>query len=155
MPAPIIGRYGTDYLYRAGVAALGLGANTRAEAVYPTAYTDSELQPLDGKHSYRLVFDRDNLPPVRSFWSLTLYDADGWLVANPLKRYAIGNTHPPLVRRRDGRVVVVVQSVKPTEQGVNWLPAPPGPFRLNLRLYWPKKTVLNGTWKPPGVLRQD
>src|SRR6185436_364268 len=102
IPAKNIGSYGTDYTFRAGVAALGLGANTRVEAIYPTAFGDSTGTPLSGSGSYRLVFPKD--PPNRAFWSLTLYDSDGYLVANPQGRYAIGDSHPPLRRKADGSV---------------------------------------------------
>ncbi len=153
VPAANIGNYGTDYLYRAGVAEAGLGANTPAEAVYPTAYTDSSGRTLDGHLAYRLVFAAGQLPPARAFWSLTLYDGNGYLVANPAHRYAIGNTHPPLIKRADGSVVVLVQRRRPSAAGVNWLPAPAGSFRLNLRLYWPRRSVLIGAWKPPPINR--
>jgi hypothetical protein len=152
-PRAEIGNYGTDYTYRAGVAEAGLGANTPAEAVYPTAYTDSAGQTLGGGHSYRLVFRRGLLPPARAFWSLTLYDNDGFLVPNAIHRYAIGDTHPPLLRRADGSVVIIIRRTRPTEAGVSWLPAPPGPFRLSLRLYWPRSQVLRGSWQPPPLER--
>jgi hypothetical protein len=153
IPAKNIGSYGTDYTFRAGVAALGLGANTREEAVYPTALGDSTGTPLGGESSYRLVFPRGQEPPNRAFWSLTLYDADGYLVENPARLYAIGDSHPPLRRKADGSVVVLLQRTRPTEPGVNWLPTPSGPFRLNLRIYRPKPSVLSGAWQPPPVVR--
>ncbi len=152
-PAPDIGDYRTDYTFRAGVAAIGLGANTPAEAMYPTAYTDSSGQQLVGLKSYRLIFRRGRLPPVRAFWSLTLYDAKGFLVPNLAHRYAVGDTHQPLVRRPDGSVVVVVQRARPRRKDVNWLPAPAGAFRLTLRLYLPKRSALSGRWQPPPVRR--
>jgi hypothetical protein len=153
IPRPIIGAYGTDYTYRAGVAALGLGANTPEEAMYPTAYSDADGRPFDGANRYRLTFAPGQEPPARAFWSLTMYDRDGYLVANPQRRYAIGDSHPPLVRRDDGSVVVAIQRQRPTEEAVNWLPAPAGGFRLNLRLYWPERSALSGAWRPPPVQR--
>ncbi|MBN1529756.1 MAG: DUF1254 domain-containing protein [Thermoleophilaceae bacterium] len=153
IPQKNIGSYGTDYTFRAGVATLGLGANTREEAIYPTAFGDSTGTPLDGSHPYRLVFPKD--PPNRAFWSLTLYDGDGYLVANPQRRYAIGDSHPPLRRKADGSVVVLLQRTKPTERNVNWLPTPRGEFRLNLRIYRPRRSVLSGAWRPPPVRRMD
>jgi hypothetical protein len=150
-PAANTGDYGTDYTYRAGVAAIGLGANTPAEAVYPTAYTDGEGKLLDGAHNYRLVFARGHLPPVRAFWSLTLYGSHGFLVPNRTRRYAIGSTHPPLIRRHDGTVLVVISRRRPHQRGANWLPAPRGQFRLALRLYVPRAPVLGGTWQAPPV----
>jgi hypothetical protein len=155
IPRDEIGDYGIDYQYRAGVALVGLGANTRAEAVYPTALRDSDGTPLDGHSRYRIVFAKGQAPPARAFWSLTMYDADGYLVANPQKRYAIGDSHPPLARRSDGSIVVVLQRTKPAEARVNWLPTPAGPFRLNLRLYLPSARVLSGAWQPPPVVKTD
>jgi hypothetical protein len=155
IPAANIGDYGTDYAYRAGVALLGLGANTPEEAVYPTALADGEGRPLDGRSRYRLVFAPGQAPPNRAFWSLTVYDVDGRLVANPQDRYAVGDSHPPLVRRADGSIVVALQRTRPAERRVNWLPVPAGPFRLNLRIYWPARSVLAGDWRPPPVRRLD
>ncbi|HET9105127.1 MAG TPA: DUF1254 domain-containing protein [Solirubrobacteraceae bacterium] len=148
-PAPDIGAYGTDYRFRAGVASIGLGANTRAEAVYPTALTDSSGQLLDGRRSYRLVFAAGQAPPAHAFWSLTMYDAAGYLVANPIHRYALGSSHPPLLREPNGSIVVVMQRARPADPRANWLPTPAGPFRLNLRIYWPRASVLSGRWQPP------
>jgi hypothetical protein len=150
---PRIGAYGTDYLLRAQLAILGIGANTPAEAIYPTALADSSGQLFTGASRYRLVFERGKLPPARGFWSLTMYDFDGFLVPNSAHRYSLGPTHPPLVRRPDGSIVILIQRERPTESGVNWLPAPAGGFRLNMRLYWPKPSVLRGDWKPPPVER--
>ncbi|MGH2870497.1 MAG: DUF1214 domain-containing protein [Solirubrobacteraceae bacterium] len=152
-PAGDIGAYGRDYKFRAGVASIGLGANTRAEAVYPTALTDSQGQPLTGGSRYRLVFRPGQAPPARAFWSLTMYDANGYLVANPAHRYAIGSSHPPLEREPDGSIVVLLQHTRPTQAHVNWLPTPSRGFRLNLRIYWPRPAVLSGAWQPPPVQR--
>jgi hypothetical protein len=150
---PKIGSYGADYDLRAAVALIGLGANTPAEAIYPTALADGDGAFLSGTGRYRLVFERGREPPARAFWSLTMYDSDGFLVANPARRYAIGTSHPPLVRRRDGSIVVLIQRERPAARDVNWLPAPAGGFRLNLRLYWPRRAALTGAWRPPPVER--
>jgi hypothetical protein len=150
---PDVGRYGTDYLLRAQLAILGIGANTPEEAVYPTALADSTGTLLTGANRYRIVFRRGHLPPARGFWSITMYDFDGFLVPNSAHRYSLGPTHPPLVRRADGSVVIAVQRTRPAEKDVNWLPAPAGGFRLSLRLYWPKPAVLNGRWDPPPLER--
>jgi hypothetical protein len=153
MPNPIIGDYGTDYTFRAGVAAIGLGANTPIESVYPTGFGDADGRPFDGASRYRLTFARDDLPPARGFWSLTMYDEDGYLVANPQRRHAVGDSHPPLRRKPDGSIVIVLQRTAPAERDVNWLPTPAGSFRINLRLYLPERRVLDGTWRPPPVRR--
>jgi hypothetical protein len=150
-----IGDYGTDYTFRAEVAELGLGANTRQEAIYPTGLTDSSGQLLDGANDYRLVFRRGQAPPNRAFWSLTMYDGSGFLVPNPEHRYAIGDSHPPLHRDPSGNIVVLIQRSRPTQRDVNWLPSPSGNFRLNMRIYWPTRRVLDGRWQPPPVQRID
>lgn len=151
-PQDNIGRYGTDYHFRALIAVFGLGANTREEATYPIGLTDGRGVPYVGGNDYRLTFPAGQAPPVRYFWSLTMYDADGYLVPNPGKRYSVGPSHPPFVTRPDGSVVIAVQHDRPADPMVNWLPAPAsGQFRLNLRLYGPRARVLDGSWSAPGV----
>ena len=150
-PSPKVGRFGTDYQMRARVALVGIGINTVEESTYPTALTDSAGDMLNGANSYRMVFKRGKLPPVKGFWSVTMYDSSGYLVPNAAKIYAVGPDHPGMITRKDGSVVIVVQKSKPTEKDVNWLPSPEAGFRLNMRLYVPSKSILNGTWKPPGI----
>ena len=135
------------------MAELGLGANTVQEAVYPTALTDSSGRPLTGASDYRLVFEPGQAPPNRAFWSLTVHDSSGFLVPNPLHRYAIGSTHPPLRRQPDGSIVILISHTRPHGSHINWLPAPSSGFRLNLRIYWPRRAVLDGRWQPPPVQR--
>ena len=151
IPPPTLGNYGTDYDLRARATIIGFGANTPDEALYRTAYGDASGAALDGTHAYRIVFPAD--PPARAFWSLTLYDIDGFLSPASRGRFAIGSAHPPLARRADGSVVVVVSASQPTEPDVNWLPAPAGPFRLDLRVYWPEAGALAVPWQPPPVQR--
>ena len=148
---PDVGRYGTDYGLRAIVAVVGLGANTPEEAIYPTALADSTGQLLTGGKRYRIVFGPGQEPPARYFWSLTMYDLNGYLAENPIDRYSVGPTHPPLLRRADGSIAIAVQHDQPAEADVNWLPAPAGSFRLNLRLYGPRDAALSGAWAPPPV----
>lgn len=151
-PPSKIGEYGTDYVFRARVALIGLGANTPVESVYPVALATPTGETFNGANRYRMEFKKGQLPPTKAFWSLTMYDSDGYLVPNPSNIYAIGDSHPPLRTKKDGSVVVVIQKDKPTEKDVNWLPAPADKgFRLNLRLYMPTKAILDGSWKPPGV----
>ena len=151
-PPANIGRYGTDYAFRARIALLGLGANTREEATYPTGITDSMGVLYDGSRNYRLVFGKGQEPPARYFWSLTMYDTDGYLVANDAGRYSLGPSHPPLRRGPDGSIVIDIRHSQPTDPTVNWLPSPAsGGFRLNLRLYGPAAAALEGDWTPPGV----
>jgi hypothetical protein len=146
-----IGRYGTDYQARAAVARTGLGANPPEDAVYLSNTVDDQGAPLDGSHAYRMHFPKDQLPPVRAFWSLTLYDPDGYFAANPIGRYAIGD-RDQLSFNADGSLDLWIQATAP-ESTSNWLPAPAGRFSLTLRLYWPDDRVLDGTWTAPPVTR--
>jgi hypothetical protein len=150
------GRYGTDYIQRALVTRLGLGCNLTEDAVYPTANTDSAGQKLDGANKYVIRFPKGQMPPVRGFWSLTMYDAQYFFVANPLNRYTLSQRNA-LKSNPDGSVDLYIQAANPgSDKEANWLPAPSGPFNLMLRLYWPKEhppSLLDGTWQPPAVER--
>lgn len=147
-----IGTYGTDYLHRAGVAYAGLGANVIEDAIYPTVFTDEEGQPLHSDNQYVLHFEPDQIPPVRAFWSLTMYDERQLFTANPIDRYAIGD-RDNLTFNSDGSLDLYIQRESPgKDKESNWLPAPQsGRFTMNLRLYWPKAEALNGAWAPPSV----
>lgn len=150
------GQYGTDYLQRAMITAVGLGANRPQDAVYPTSETGPDGKPYDGTNKYVLHLDKDQLPPVNGFWSLTMYDAGYFFVDNPLNRYTLSQ-RSAFVTNPDGSVDLYLQHDNPGPQReVNWLPAPAGTFNLMLRLYWPKDTppsIINGTWKPPAVTK--
>jgi hypothetical protein len=149
-----IGTYGADYVHRAAVASFGLGANSIEDAVYPSLFTDSLGQPLTSDARYWLHFDKEQLPPVNGFWSLTLYDERQLFAENPIDRYALGD-RDRLRYNPDGSLDLYIQREAPerSRRG-NWLPAPKsGPFTLNLRLYWPKQEVLDGTWSPPRLTR--
>jgi hypothetical protein len=146
-----MGVYGDYYLKRATVAMLGLGANQPEDAVYPLNQADAEGQPLNGAKDYVLHFDPAELPPVNAFWSVTLYDDEGFQVANDLNRFAIGD-RDPLTYNGDGSLDLYVQHADPgPDKQPNWLPAPAGSFNLTARLYWPKPEVLDGRWAPPPV----
>ena len=147
-----IGTYGTDYLRRAGVAYAGLGANVIEDAVYPTAFADADGKPFHSAKKYVLHFDKDEIPPVRGFWSLTMYDERQLFTANPINRYAIGD-RDKLNFNADGSLDLYVQRQTPgADKEANWLPTPEsGGFTMNMRLYWPKHEVLNGSWAPPPV----
>jgi hypothetical protein len=142
-----------NYLYRMGAAVLGIYGNSKEEAVYPIYNVDQANQKLNGTNKYALRFPPDQLPPVNSFWSLTMYKMpESLLVANPINRYLINSPMlPQLERDADGGLTLFIQNESPgTDKEANWLPAPKGPFRMYLRLYWPKTEALNGTWiKPP------
>lgn len=149
-----LGDYGTRYEQRAIVAKIALGANLAADAIYPNLWKDQEGQPLSGQHRYVLHFTKEQLPPVRAFWSLTLYNGQQFLTANPLNRYALSDGSE-LHYNADGSLDLYVQHEQPQapEQLSNWLPAPTDEFNLFLRLYWPKDSVLNKQWLPPAIQR--
>jgi len=146
-----VGTYGTAYQERAAIARFGLGALTSKDAVYLQTQNDYEGRELTGSSRYILHFEKSALPPVRAFWSVTLYAPDGFFVENPIDRYALGD-RDKLLFNEDGSLDIYIQHDTP-EQGKisNWLPAPDGPFNLSMRLYWPKPEVTNGAWKPPAV----
>ena len=146
-----IGAYGVNYVNRAVVAVSGLGANLPEDSVYPTTTVDSDGNVLHGSNQYRLHFDKEELPPVNAFWSVTLYDSNGFQVANQLNRFALGD-RDPLQFNFDGSLTIIVQNTSPgPELESNWIPAPTEVFNLQMRLYGPTSTVLNGTWVPPAV----
>ncbi len=147
-----LGSYGTSYRQRALVALAGLGANLPADAIYPTAFLDGEGKPMDGANKYVLHFDKGKTPPAGAFWSLTMYDNQGFQVPNPLNRFAIGD-RDKLKFNDDGSLDIYVQADSPgPDKEANWLPAPKtGLIGPTLRIYAPKAEVLDGRWVPPGV----
>lgn len=148
-----LGVYGNDYLRRAFIAYAGLGALPPEEAIYPMAPVDADRQPLSGTARYTLHFDKDELPPADAFWSLTMYGADQFFVANPIDRFAIGD-RDALNFNTDGSLDLYIQHDSPgAGKEANWLPAPEGPFTMNLRLYLPQRAALDGSWTPPPVKR--
>jgi hypothetical protein len=147
----VMGAYGVWYLKRAAVAFAGLGANLADDAIYPIVYTDAHGEPFTGTRRYVWHMTPDELPPVNAFWSLTMYDPDGFGVANELDRCAIGD-RDALEFNADGSLDILIQHDRP-DGTANWLPAPPASFNLCARLYWPKPQALDGTWAPPAVRR--
>lgn len=154
-PEPGIGNFGHDDLYRARIALGGLGALPREEAVYLSARTASDGQPLDGRNAARLRIPAG--VPVDAFWSLSLYEIapDGRLffVANPLARHAVGDRTPGLQPESDGSLVLSIGAVPPGDPKANWLPAPAGPYALTFRAYLPQQPILDGRFTLPPVER--
>ncbi|WP_447740431.1 DUF1254 domain-containing protein [Pseudomonas laurentiana] len=149
---------GDNYLYRMRASVTGLYGNDREETLYPPFYLDANGQKLDAsRHRYTLRFAPGQLPPVNAFWSLTLYDAQRLLVANPLNRYLINSTMlADLTRDPDGGITLYIQHQAPAKaQQSNWLPAPDGPFYVAGRLYWPQPQALDGRWQVPKIHRLD
>ncbi|MBY3226198.1 DUF1254 domain-containing protein [Rhizobium laguerreae] len=152
-----------DWLMRSGAAKAGLYGNDAAEAMYPFTRTDASGKPLDGsKHKYTITFPPGQLPPVHSFWSVTMYDGKSqFLVKNPINRYLINSPMlPGMKKNADGSLTLYIQKDSPgAEKEANWLPAPDGTIYLVMRLYWPTTEAPSilpagkGTWQPPGVKR--
>jgi hypothetical protein len=147
-----------NYLYRMTVAADGIYGNSKEEAFYPAYFVDADGRPFDGSNRYTLRFPAGALPPVRAFWSLTLYEMPASLLyANPLDRYLINSSMvPELVNDADGGITIYIQHDSPgPDREANWLPAPVGPFVMGMRLYWPEPQALDGTWQAPPAVRVD
>jgi hypothetical protein len=146
-----LGRYGVNYNARAITARVAIGANPPEDAVYISDSTDANGKPLSGAANYRMHFAADQLPPVLAFWSITGYDKDGYFIANPVNRYAIGD-RDKLKFSPDGSLDLYIQAQSPgADRESNWLPSGEGPFNLTFRLYWPKPAILEGSWQPPSV----
>lgn len=155
MVDPWIGDFGRQYLGRAVIATDLLGANVPRIATYPTSYADGRGRPLHGRYRYTITFPKGQLPPVRAFWSLTMYQRDNYLYDNEIDRYAVGDRDRGLRRNADGSLTLFVQHAKPrgAKAQANWLPAPAGSFHLILRLYLPKRSALDGTYRIPPFVR--
>jgi hypothetical protein len=152
------GIYGTDYLNRALVTAIGLGANRTQDAIYPLSQKDSEDRDYDGSNKYVMRFAKGHLPPARGFWSLTMYDGNYFFVPNPINRYSI-SARQDLKANPDGSTDLYIQNQSPgPDKESNWLPAPKGKFILMLRMYWPDEdppSIVDGTWEPPAVKKSS
>jgi hypothetical protein len=144
-----------NYLYRMGAAVLGIYGNSREDAIYPI-YNGTAKERLSGVNKYKLRFAPGQLPPVNSFWSLTMYKMpESLLVDNPINRYLLNSPMmPQFTRDADGGLTLLIQNESPgKDKEANWLPAPQGPFRMFLRLYWPKAEALNGKWHNPPLVK--
>jgi hypothetical protein len=147
-----MGVYGIDYLQRATVTFVGLGANQLADAIYPLLLTDADGKSLSGEGQYVIHFDKDELPPAEAFWSITLYNMDGFAVPNPLNRANL-SSWMPLTYNADGSLDLYVQSESPgKDKEANWLPSPKDKqWNLTMRLYAPEPSALNGAWSPTAL----
>ena len=155
MNTDTMGVYGNYYLKRAIIAQLGLGANLPEDAIYPLNLGDESGKPLDGANKFTIHFDKATIPPADAFWSITLYDQDGFQVANSLNRFAV-SSWMPFQYTPDGSLDLYFQNESPgADKEANWLPAPKGSFNLCLRLYAPKSEALTGKWNPPPVMRVE
>ncbi|UPK29085.1 DUF1254 domain-containing protein [Bradyrhizobium sp. 195] len=152
------GVYGADYLMRALLTEIGLGANRPQDAVYPTSLKDAEDRKYNGANKYVMRFPKGQLPPAQGFWSVTMYDAKYFFVANPINRYSI-SARENLKSNPDGSTDIYIQKDSPEkDKESNWLPAPSGDFVLMMRLYWPSEkdpSIIDGSWKIPPVKKVE
>lgn len=145
------GVYGSNYLRRAVITFVGLGANLPQDAMYPMTGVDNDDQQLNGSNKYIIHFNKGELPPVKGFWSLTMYNDKYYFVNNSLNRYRL-NSSDKLIHNKDGSTDIYIQNQSPgADKQANWLPAPNGNFNLCFRFYWPDQSIISGEWKPPAV----
>ena len=146
------------YILRATGALMGIYGNSAAEALYPTYLVDAENTLLDAsKNNYTMTFKKGEFPPVKAFWSLTMYDGKTQLlIDNPLNRYLLNSTMmDQFVLNKDGSLTFYVQKESPgAALESNWLPAPDGPFYTTMRLYGPKEEALKGAWINPPLVKR-
>ena len=144
--------FGTDYLNGNAVSRSTMYSNTAAETQYHLREFDSEGKPLDGNNQYTITFPKGHLPPVKGFWSLTLYNEEKLFAANSLNRFSLGTKNKTLKYAPDGSLTLYLGAKSPAKGNEeNWIPAPAAPFSLLLRNYWPEASILEGTWLPPEV----
>jgi hypothetical protein len=145
-------KWGTDYLNRLATAKSNMYENTPEETKYIYRDFDSEGHQLHGQNLYSITFAKGQEPPVKGFWSLTLYNAEHFFEPNELNRYSLGTKNKSLQRNNDGSLTLYVGARSPgSGKESNWLPAPNDRFSLYIRCYWPDRAVLDGTWKAPQV----
>ena len=156
----IAGAFGTregmqgKYLTRAAAAYFGIYGNDLEEAFYPATDIDENGEILDGsKHNFTLHFSKDKLPPVKAFWSLSMYKLPEQLfIENSINRYVISSATKGLKYNKDGSLDIYIQKEKPSADKVsNWLPAFDGKFSLQARLYWPEPASLEPLYVLPKV----
>jgi len=144
--------WGSDYLNRTAISKAAMYANTAAETQYQMRESDSAGKPLDGHKLYSVTFAKGQVPPVKGFWSLTLYNEQKFFFANPLNHFSLGTKNKNLKYAADGSLTLYVGAQSPgKEYETNWLPAPAGAFSLMLRLYWPEESALDSKWLAPEV----
>ena len=147
-----VGTFGVQYLERAAFDLYGLFGNQPADAIYPG--TVGMIGPTDD--TYRLHFDKGETPPGQAFWSLTLYDTDGFAYPNPLNRANLSNWMD-LAFNADGSLDLYVGPESPgRDKEANWLPAPADkPWALTLRMYAPTADAVQGRWTTPALQKID
>jgi hypothetical protein len=147
-------KFGTDYFTRTAVAKSNIFVNAPEETKYFYQDLDSAGGRLNGTHQYTVTFAKDALPPVKGFWSLTLYNKFHFFQPNELKRYSLGTKNKTLQYGSDGSLTLYVSATPPDKDKMsNWLPAPKDDFSLYVRSYWPDTPITSGQWTPPPVVK--
>ena len=145
-------QWGTDYVNRTASAKSNMYDNRPEETKYIYTDNDNQGRQLNGQNAYSITFAKDQVPPVKGFWSLTLYNDVHLFNPNPLGRYSLGTKNKTLKYNPDGSLTLYAGAKSPgKDKESNWLPAPNGTFSLYIRAYWPDKAVLDGSWLPPAI----
>ena len=145
--------FGSDYVTRTAVARSNIFVNAVQETKYFYLESDASGRKLNGQQNYTITFPKGGLPPVKGFWSLTLYNEHHFFAPNDLKRYSLGTKNKGLKYNQDGSLTLYVQTEPPSnDKRANWLPAPKAEFALYMRAYWPESAVVSNSWTPPPVL---
>jgi hypothetical protein len=148
------GHFGTDYIVRTATAKSNMYENAFEETKYIFTDFDENGKMLNGNNLYSITFPAGQEPQVDGFWSLTLYNEHHFFNPNPLNRYSLGTKNTALKRNQDGSLTLYAGAASPgADKENNWIPAPKGNFSLYLRNYWPKQSIIDGSWQPPAVKR--
>jgi hypothetical protein len=147
-------RFGYDYFQRSATAKGNMFYTVPEETMYFGADFDIDGQRLNGSKVYTVTFPKSALPPVKGFWSFTLYNEQHFFHPNELGRYSVGTKNKQLKTNADRSLTIYVQAKNPGgEKESNWLPSPAENFSLYIRAYWPEESVVNGTLKPPAITK--
>jgi hypothetical protein len=143
-----------DYLSRAATAKSNMFDNAPEETRYIYTDFDEKGKRLNGSHCYTVTFGMNRLPPVKGFWSLTLYNKEHLFHPNKWNRYSLGTKSKSMRTNSDGSLTMYFQQDSPGEsRESNWVPAPAGEFSLYIRSYWPDAAILEEKWTPPPIVR--
>lgn len=146
--------WGTDYLSRTAAARANIFVNQPNETIYYNQDMDSTGKELNGTNNYAVTFSKDQIPQVKGFWSLTVYDANHFFYQNADKVYSLGTKNKDLKFNADGSLTIYLQNKKPEgEKASNWVPVPKAKFGLLLRAYWPQESMVKG-YVPPALVKK-
>ncbi len=145
-------KWGTDYVNRTATSKSNMYDNLPTETKYIYTDDDSQGKQLSGQNSYSITFPKGQVPPVKGFWSVTLYNDVHFFNPNPLMRYSLGTKNKNLKYNPDGSLTLYASAKSPgKDKESNWLPAPNGTFSLYIRAYWPDQEIVDGSWQPPVI----